>query len=100
MENSFGLSQTIMQELLSYFKTKSEIQKVLLFGSRAKGTFHNGSDIDLAIQTENKDKIPEYMRELDELPTPYKFDVVNYKTLTNENLKNSIDKDGIVVYQI
>ena len=37
--------------------------------------------------------------ELDDLPTPYKFDVIDYKNLSHEGMKNSIDRDGIVFYK-
>jgi len=100
MENSFGLSEITIEELLNYFKSKPEIELVKIYGSRAKGTFHNGSDIDFAIwATENTD-FSKIAGELYDLPTPYKFDVTNYKTLTHENLKASIDNDGIEFYKI
>lgn len=97
--NNFGLPERTIQELLSYFKTKPNIEKVYIFGSRAKGTYHNGSDVDFAIWFKDEDTTSTRIAgELDDLPTPYKFDVINYKTLTHEEMKNSIDKDGKVFY--
>ena len=98
--NNFGLPERTMQELLSYFKSKIEIKKVKIYGSRAKGTFHKGSDIDFAIWITDEGKLSSIKAELEDLPTPYKFDVINYETLTNEALKNSIDTDGIEIYNI
>ncbi len=98
MENTFGLPKITVDELLNYFKTKPEIKLVKIYGSRAKGTFHNGSDIDLAIWTDENTDISRISGELYDLPTPYKFDVTDYKTLTHQNLKNSIDREGIVFY--
>ena len=83
---------------IEYFQSKKDVKKVVIYGSRAKGTYKNGSDIDLAIWSD-KDDTTEIVAELDELPTPYMFDVTNYKTLTHENLKKSIDRDGIVFYE-
>lgn len=97
MSNNFGLPERTISELLEYFKTKPEIQKVVIYGSRAKGTYKNGSDIDFAIWS-NKDDSSEIAIELDELPTPYMYNVTNYNTLFHENLKKSIDKDGIIFY--
>ncbi len=97
MDNKFGLPERTINELLEYFKTKPEIEKVVIYGSRAKNTYKNGSDIDFAIWS-NKDNISEIAAELDELPTPYMFDVTNYKTLSHKNLKKSIDKDGLIFY--
>ena len=98
MNNKFGLSERTIKELLEYFKTKSEIEKVVVYGSRAKGTYKNGSDIDFAIWSD-EDNISKIATELDELPLPYMFDVTDYKILTHENLKKSIDIDGIIFYK-
>ena len=95
--NDFGLSERTINELLRYFKTKPEIEKVLIYGSRAKGTYKNGSDIDFAI-LENIDAV-KISSELDELSTPYKFDVTDYNNLTHEGLKNSIKNDGKLFYE-
>jgi predicted nucleotidyltransferase len=98
MSNSFGLPERTINELLEYFKIKPEIQKVIIYGSRAKGTYKNGSDIDFAIWSD-KDNTSEIATELDELQTPYMFDVTDYKTLSHENLKKNIDKEGVVFYK-
>lgn len=99
MKNNFGIEQRTINELISYFKTKQDIEKVIIFGSRAKGTFSKGSDIDFAILTQNHEQFYKISAELDELPTPYKFDVIDYQTLSHEEMKNSIDSEGIVFYE-
>lgn len=45
----FGLPKQTIDCLIEYFKSKPAIDKVLIFGSRTKGNFRNGSDIDFAI---------------------------------------------------
>ena len=96
--HNFGLPQRTLDELLSYFNNNPDIEKVLIYGSRAKGNYRNGSDIDLAIWTDNHKTFFSISSELNDLPTPYKFDVTDYKTLTHEGMKNSIDQDGIIFY--
>lgn len=96
--DNFGLPQKTIDELLAYFKTKPEIEKVVIFGSRAKGTYKNGSDIDFAIWTDNHQTFFRYAGELDELPTPYKFDVIDFKTLTHDGMINSIKNSGKIFY--
>ena len=98
MNNNFGLSERTVNELLNYFQSKPEIELVKIYGSRAKGTFHNGSDIDFAVWAEENTNFSRIAGELYDLPTPYKFDVTDYKTLSHENLKASIDRDGIEFY--
>lgn len=95
----FGLSERTISELLQYFKTKPFIEKVCIYGSRSKGTYHIGSDVDFAIWTDEHDRFRHISSELDDLPTPYKFDVIDYKLLTHERMKESIDTDGIIFYQ-
>ena len=97
--HDFGLPERTVNELLEYFKTKPFIEKVCIYGSRAKGTYRTGSDIDFAIWTDDHDKFTALRWELDALPTPYMFDVTDYKTLEHEGMKNSIDKDGKLFYQ-
>ncbi len=97
--SNFGLPQRTINELLAYFSSRPEIEKVMIYGSRARGDFHNGSDIDFAIWADEHETFFRISAELDDLPTPYKFDVTDYKTLTHEGMKNSIDKDGILFYE-
>ena len=92
--SKFGLSQRIINELAAYFASKPLIDKVIIFGSRAKGNFHNGSDIDLAVWTDEHDSVFKIAGELDDLDTPYKFDVVDYKTLTHEGMKKTLTQTG------
>lgn len=97
--NNWGLSSHTIDELIAYFKSKPEIQLVKIFGSRVKGTYRNGSDIDFAIWSDDNENFSRIAGDLYDLPTPYKFDVIDYKNLSHEGMKNSIDKDGIVFYQ-
>lgn len=78
-----------------------EIEKTLLFGSRALGNYKNGSDVDLAIVGEEVShktmvKLNDYLNEI--YPLPYMFDLVHYDSLFNENLKNHIDTFGKEIY--
>ena len=99
MHNKFGLPERTINELIQYFSNKPEIEKVLIFGSRAKGNYKNGSDIDFAIWTNAHDKITSILGELEDLPTPYRFDIVDFKTLKHQGMIDSITKDGILFYE-
>ena len=74
---------------------------VVLFGSRAKGNYKPGSDIDLAVKGDRVS--PRIVAQLadclnEETPLPYFFDVVHYETLDNQALVDHIDRVGIVIY--
>lgn len=86
----YGLERTVFRQLLHLFSRYADvIEKVILFGSRARGDYKEGSDIDLAIQF-RKPGGPLYLlqSDLDELPIIYPIDVVDYNQIHNEQLKN------------
>ena len=78
-----------------------QIEQVILFGSRAKGTHERGSDVDIAIKGDiNYETVLQLSSELNEArPLPYFFDVVNYDSLDdNDPLRAHIDRVGWVLF--
>lgn len=96
--NSFGISDKSYQILQNYFQQAENIDKVVIFGSRALGTYRNGSDIDLALFGKNLNMI-KINAELEELQTPYMYDVLEYETLQNQALKDHIRTHGKILFQ-
>ena len=70
---------------------KIEVKKIILFGSRAKGTNQKSSDIDLAIDGDEKKA---YYLLNEESPLPYFFDVLNLSKIKNQNLIEHIKRVG------
>lgn len=75
-----------------------EIIWVKIYGSRAKGNYERGSDIDLTFSSPT-DCSADLLEALDNLPTLYLFDVTHYESLKHEGLKAHIDRVGVVIYQ-
>ena len=98
MNNNFGLDEYTIRIITDYFKQNPYIEKVKIYGSRAKNTYKQGSDIDFAIWLSNGGKIATVNWDLNELYLPYKFDTSDYNT-TSQNLKKSIDEEGIIFYE-
>lgn len=98
MKNKFGIEEEVYEEMLEIFKEIREIQKVILFGSRAKNTYKQNSDIDLAVELEEDGKKLLLIRKLDNMRCALKFDVLNIKYIKNEQLINDIKKEGIIIY--
>ncbi len=93
--SNFGLPEKTINEIKKLLSKYPQIKEIKIFGSRAKGNYKPSSDIDLALFGNIDDKLLRHIAfELDELPTPYQFDLLNYSDINNENLKNSIDKFG------
>jgi uncharacterized protein len=71
-----------------------------LYGSRAKGTYQPGSDIDLAlIGVENAVQAEAVADELNELPLPYRFDVKAYGDIKYAPLREHLTRVGVSLYQ-
>lgn len=98
--HSSGLPTNVIQSLKSVFAKYKPIEKVILYGSRAKGNFKPGSDIDLTIITSEKDLsfLFKIENDIDELLLPYKVDLSILSLLDNENLKDHIQRVGVQFY--
>lgn len=96
-----GLPQQTIDLMIQCFQSTVGLQQVRLYGSRALGNYRNGSDIDLAVWFDRDTGSPEYelKARLEELPTPYKFDVTNYPKLVHQDLKNHINRIGKTLYK-
>jgi len=96
----FGLSAAIVQDLRAVFAKYPEIDSVLVFGSRAKGTFKAGSDIDLAVfaPAMSDQRFTQLWGELDGLPLVFKMDILHWDRLRNERLKSKIPAEGKPLY--
>ena len=96
----FGMKEKELELILDVFRGFPRIEEVILFGSRAMGTFRYNSDIDLAIMGARID-LPDVIGlkvKLEELPLPFMFDVVGLKNIANAALLEHITKHGAVLY--
>lgn len=96
----FGLPPESVTAIRNVLSSHSEITTVLLYGSRAKGTYKNGSDIDLTIMDKDIDSrlINRLEQELDDLYLPYSIDLSLFDHIDNENLIDHIKRVGVVFY--
>ena len=92
----YGLSEELFQQI-QYFANKYQIQKIILFGSRARGDFYKTSDIDLAIIGGDFDNFALDVDELTE--TLLKYDFVNLDKPVQQELKDSIEQEGVILYE-
>lgn len=97
---SYGLSEKTIQTINSIFAKFSEVQKVVIYGSRAQGNYRNGSDIDLTLFGENlsDDVLYKISSELDDSYLPYKFDISIFTEISNPSLIDHIERVGVVFY--
>ena len=96
----FGLPDKTINLINEIFEKYTGIEKVLIYGSRARGDYKNGSDIDLTvlgdISTDDKVRISGL---IDDLPIPYTCDLSIFKKINNKNLIEHIERVGKVFYE-
>lgn len=81
------------------FRRHPEVSSATLFGSRAKGTHSKWSDVDLAVSgAVDPLKAEAIAADLDALPLPYRFEVQSLEHITHQELREHIERVGIVVY--
>ncbi len=91
-----GIKPKVIEEICD-FARKYNVKKVILFGSRARGDFKEKSDIDLAVQ--GGDFIRFMLDVNEETSTLLSFDIINLDEKIQSELKESIEKEGKIVYE-
>jgi predicted nucleotidyltransferase len=96
-----GLDNLDIKKIQSVLNLHPEIEKAVLFGSRAKGNYKPASDIDLTLVGDDltltiQQKIE---NELDDLLLPYKFDISIYHTITSNELIDHIERVGQIFFR-
>lgn len=96
----FGLEAAVLTSFQNIFEKFENIEKVIVYGSRAKGNFRYNSDIDLSIIGEiSYDDLLKIELLIDELLLPYKVDLSVFNNIDNSELKAHIERVGIVLYK-
>lgn len=96
-----GIDPSDSERLFDVFAHHPKVKQVVLYGSRAKGNYRAGSDIDLSILDSDLsfDELLRIQTEIDELLMPYIVDLSRFERIENEALQEHIRRVGIVVYR-
>jgi predicted nucleotidyltransferase len=95
-----GLNEDATSKIRAVFKKFHQVEKAVLYDSRAMGTYKPSSDVDLSLFGKNltQDLIWTIAQELDDLLLPQMFDLSLFETLDNNELKDHIARVGIIFY--
>lgn len=98
---SHGLSDKTVERIKSVLAGFPEIEKAALFGSRAKGSYRPGSDIDLALTGDLLDwRLPGRVDDaLDDLLLPYRFSVILWNGQTDPEVAAHLRRVGVPLYR-
>ena len=97
----FGLSETICATVRRILDQHPEVEKALIYGSRAKGNYKNGSDIDLTLLGDALDYrvLSAVAGSLDDSDIPYTVDLSILEQIENLSLREHIERVGKVFYE-
>ncbi len=98
----FGLSDMVIKELQAVCRRYANIEKVLIFGSRSKGNYRAGSDIDLALIGKGIDyrQLLDISTKIDDLDLLYSVDLIDYNSKKGTPIGDHIDRVGQTFYEV
>lgn len=97
----YGLKEEQLDMLCNVFANNPRIEKVILYGSRAKGTYKPFSDVDITLVGNelSMNDLLDTTNAIDDLLLPYMFDVSLYQNLKSPELLDHISRRGVIIYQ-
>lgn len=91
-----GIKYKVVKEIIQLAQ-ENDVKKVILFGSRARGDYKERSDIDLAFCGGNSSQ---FILSVDEeTSTLLEFDIIDLDKPIREELQESIDREGVLLYE-
>lgn len=93
---TYNVPDKVLKEI-SIFAQNHDIQKVILFGSRARGSHTERSDIDIAVRGGDFDSF--YWDIKENVHPLLMFDIVDIDSGASEELKREIERDGLTIYE-
>ena len=98
----YGLPQSTFQKICGVLSDYPQVEQAILYGSRAKGNFNNGSDIDLTLRGGadlTLNVIYKILNGLDELLLPYTIDLSIFDHITDPDMIEHIQRVGVTFYE-
>jgi len=98
----FGLKEKTIQQICSVFANFPEVEKAVLYGSRVKGNYKNGSDIDLTLyggEDLTLKVLYRIMNQLDDLLLPYTIDLSIFGSISDGDVVGHIQRVGVLFYK-
>ena len=97
-----GLKESVINDVIDIITRRAPVEKIILYGSRARGDFKPVSDVDIALDAPQWSDVDVAVikGQLEEkVPTLLKFDLVLISQIKKKSLRDNILKEGIVIYE-
>jgi uncharacterized protein len=97
----FGLKDSVIEQVEMILGRYPQVEKAILYGSRAMGNYKRGSDIDLTLIGDELTltTLCRIMDEIDDLLLPYTFDLSIYHQIGDPDLLDHIRRVGVTFYE-
>ncbi|MDE0084197.1 MAG: nucleotidyltransferase domain-containing protein [Candidatus Poribacteria bacterium] len=98
----YGLSDQTLQKIHDVFVRFPQVEEAVLYGSRARGDYKNGSDIDLTLHGGDSlthTILSKIANDLDDQLLPYTIDLSIFKNIRNPDMIKQIEGVGVVFYK-
>ncbi|MEW5718635.1 MAG: nucleotidyltransferase domain-containing protein [Chloroflexota bacterium] len=98
----YGLPETTVEKICGVLARYPQVEQAILYGSRAKGTYKNGSDIDLTLRGGadlTRQVLYKIMDELDDLLLPYTIDLSIFANIGDPDVVDHIRRVGVTFYE-
>jgi len=97
----YGLKDSELTNLKALFAKNDRLERVILYGSRAKGTYKPFSDVDITLvgRELTHSDLNRMILDIGDLLLPYMFDISIFHTLKSSDLIDHINRRGIVIYE-
>lgn len=97
----YGIENNELEKIISVIAKNDRVEKAVLYGSRAKGTFRTFSDVDITLIGNGLQRydLNSIILAMDDLLLPYEFDISLFSTLKNGDLIDHINRVGVVIFQ-
>lgn len=97
----YGLKETELSKLTEIFASNERVERVILYGSRAKGCHKPFSDVDITLEGPDltRTDLSRISLAIDDLLLPFQFDISIFHTLKNEALVEHIHRRGVPIYE-
>lgn len=102
MTHRFGLKEDTIKKISDVFAHYQQIEKAVIYGSRAKGNYKNGSDIDLTLfggDDLTLNVLYQISNELDDLLLPYTIDLSIFSHISDPDVIDHIRRVGVMFYE-
>jgi len=102
MSERFGLKEAIIQKICNVLARHPQVERAILYGSRAKGNYKLASDIDLTLvggEELTPDVLYCIVDEIDDLLLPYTFDLSIFSQISDPDVVEHIQRVGVLFYE-